>query len=235
MNTTLLQNRFVCASGYEQGVRVVELLRMCATECAIAQGACHSLRVWDSRHRGRVCVRSGRMQRHPWGSCLCGDVVQGAPCKGAGRQWVRCALGARSDCGGPRRAHAVLPEACSLWRSREPGGRWSRLRWSRDADAISAPQSGREGARWWGVAMAVSSAPGRGYGERARSVPAVPQARITNGRIRSGIRHRRPSKLTTNKLATNEIQPRFETLHSTRGLGAESYITLPTLTYTLRR
>ena len=51
------------------------------------------------------------MQRHPWGSCLCGDVAQGAPCKGAVAELLACAAAREYDAGRCAAALAAL-RAC---------------------------------------------------------------------------------------------------------------------------
>eukprot|EP00966_Prymnesium_polylepis_P264574 6112040-Prymnesium_polylepis.1 len=91
---------------------------MCAAECATAEGACHKLAREPPpsppqrprpRAAGGVCVRSGSPAATSVGLVSLGMCApQGAPCKGAGGLWVRRARGARIDCGGARRAHAVL-------------------------------------------------------------------------------------------------------------------------------
>jgi hypothetical protein len=67
-----------------------------------------------------ACVRSGTMQRHPWGLVSLDDVCA-AGCAVQGGGWAVGALGgARSHCEGARRAHAVRMPCYRAARIRTP-------------------------------------------------------------------------------------------------------------------
>ena len=117
-------------------------------------------------------------------------VAQGAPCKRAGRQWVRCARGSTRPLRRsapcyvlPCRAAQIRSPPQRLWASSwcpphstaqaaacrfvdesGAGGRWSRARWSREHCGCRLRCSSVGNVWWWGVAMAVGSAPERGDG-----------------------------------------------------------------------
>ena len=141
---------------------------------------------------GGTCVRSGSGSDTRGGSCLwrmCAP--QGAPCKRAGGRGEEGALGEHAAIAEERAVLcAVLPccpdslarhehrgcgqtlgvpphstaqaAACRFVEESGAGGRWSRVRWSRERCGCRLRCSSVGNVRWWGVAM--GSAPERGDG-----------------------------------------------------------------------